>query len=79
MLRAAKLGGSAIAAINAADETLISRFLNREISFPKIADGLQCILDQWSQVIRPDEMMIDLETLSRVDAWSREWARQLTI
>ncbi len=79
VLRAAKLGGSAVAAINAADEILISRFLNREISFPKIAAGLQCILDQWSQLIRPNEMMIDLETLSKVDAWSRDQTRQLAI
>ena len=53
VLSAAKLGGSAVAAINAADEILISRFLNREIAFPGISEGLQRVLDQWSQVIRP--------------------------
>jgi len=77
VLRAAKLGGSALAAINAADEILISRFLNRTISFPDIALGLQKILDQWSQTIRPDEAKIDLKTLVKTDAWSRDQARQL--
>ena len=77
VLRAARLGGSALAAINAADEILISCFLNREVSFPDIAAGLQRILDRWSQVIRPDEAEVDLKTLARVDAWSRDQARQL--
>ena len=77
VLHAAKQGGSALAAINAADEILITRFLDREISFPDIAAGLRCILDQWSQAIRPDEAKIDLKTLVKVDAWSRDQARQL--
>jgi len=77
VLRAARLGGSALAAINAADEILISCFLNREVSFPDIAAGLQRILDRWSREIRPDEAEVDLKTLARVDAWSRDQARQL--
>ena len=77
VLRAARLGGSAVAAINAADEVLISRFLNREIAFTEIAEGLQRTLDQWNCVIRPSERGIDLESLSKVDAWSRDHARRL--
>ena len=77
MLRAARIGGSAVAAIIAADEVLIERFLNQEIAFTEIAVGLQCILDQWSQTIRPDEANVNLETLAKVDAWSRDQARQL--
>jgi len=77
VLRAARIGGSAVAAINAADEVLIERFLNQEIAFTEIAVGLQCILDQWSQTIRPDEANVNLETLAKVDAWSRDQARQL--
>jgi len=79
VLSAAKLGGSAVAAINAADEVLISRFLNREIAFPGISEGLQRILDQWSRVIRPGEEMVDLQILAKVDAWSRDQARQLVL
>jgi 1-deoxy-D-xylulose-5-phosphate reductoisomerase len=77
VLRAAKQGGGAVAAINAADEVLISRFLNREIAFPAISEGLRRILDQWNEAIRPGEAMIDLECLSRVDAWSRDQAQEL--
>ena len=78
ILRAAKVGGSAVAAMNAADEVLISRFLNREIAFTQIAEGLQDILDQWDQLIRPKETTIDLASLASVDAWARTEAQQIT-
>jgi len=77
VLRAARLGGSAVAAINAADEILIARFLNQEILFTEIAMGLQYVLEQWSQTIQPNEAKIDLNSLSKVDAWSRDQARRL--
>jgi 1-deoxy-D-xylulose-5-phosphate reductoisomerase len=77
VLQAAQAGGSAMAAMNAADEVLITRFLNGEIAFTQIAAGLQHILDQWSQVILPDETTIDLETLFKVDAWSRTQAQSI--
>jgi len=79
VLHAAKLGGSAVAAINATDEVLISRFLNQEIAFTEIAAGLQHILEQWNCEIRPDEATIDLQILAKVDAWSRDQARQLIL
>jgi len=78
VLHAAKAGGSAVAAMNAADEVLISRFLNREIAFTQIATGLQVILDQWDQSIRPKEVSIDLASLADVDAWARTEAQQIT-
>ena len=78
ILHAAKAGGSAVAAMNAADEVLISRFLNREIAFTQIAAGLHVILDQWDESIRPNETMIDLTSLADVDAWARTEAQQLT-
>ncbi len=78
MLRAAHAGGSALAAMNAADEVLISRFLNREIPFPQIASGLQAILDQWEALIAPHEKPIaDIDVLRSVDAWARKQAQQV--
>ncbi|MFC2095215.1 1-deoxy-D-xylulose-5-phosphate reductoisomerase [Candidatus Bipolaricaulota bacterium] len=77
VLQAAKLGGSAVAAINAADEILISRFLNREVPFPMIAEGLKDVLERWKQLIQPSEGPIDLDLLSKVDAWARAKSQQL--
>lgn len=78
ILRASKAGGSAVAAMNAADEVLIARFLNREIAFTQIAAGLHVILDQWDQSIRPNETTINLTSLADVDAWAHTEAQQLT-
>jgi 1-deoxy-D-xylulose-5-phosphate reductoisomerase len=78
VLNAAKEGGSALAAMNAADEVLISRFLDRDIAFTQIAAGLQDILDQWKQSIRLSETTIDLASLADVDAWARSEAQRLT-
>jgi len=79
VLRAAKAEGSAVAAINAADEILVSRFLEQTIAFPQIADGLKRILEDWSRMIQPDETVVDLEVLSNVDTWSRNRARELVL
>ena len=78
VLQAAKAGGSAMAAMNAADEILIARFLNREIAFTQIAEGLQHILDQWDRSLRPSETKIDLPVLVEVDAWARSQAQEIT-
>jgi 1-deoxy-D-xylulose-5-phosphate reductoisomerase len=77
VLNAAKEGGSALAAMNAADEVLISRFLDGEIAFTQIAAGLQGILDQWRQSICLSETTVDLTSLADVDAWARTEAQQL--
>jgi len=77
VLRAAQASGSAMAAMNAADEVLISQFLNREIAFTQIAAGLEHILAQWDQDIRPGETAIDLAALASVDAWARERAQRI--
>lgn len=70
-------GGTAPAAMNAADEVLVNRFLNGEIGFTKIAGGLQEILDRWTA--REDIVNEEL-TLARildVDRWARAQAASL--
>lgn len=79
MLQAATFGGSALAAMNAADEVLITRFLNEDIPFTSIASGLRHVLEYWGHEIAPQESTVDLQTLVRVDAWSRAQAQQLPI
>jgi len=77
VLDAAKRGGSALAAINAADEILITRFLRGDILFTEIAIGLQQILSLWSQQIEPSESATSLESLSAVDVWARTQTQQM--
>jgi len=78
VLRAAKLGGTAPAAVNAADEVLIARFLEGAIPFTGIADGLASIVDRWEA--RPSEQsreVLSLEALLAVDRWARAEAGRL--
>jgi 1-deoxy-D-xylulose-5-phosphate reductoisomerase len=79
ILAAAREGGSALAAVNAADEVLVYRFLDGEIRFTGIACGLAAVLDRW-QVERKnelDERRPELPRLLEVDRWARETARHL--
>lgn len=68
ILEGVEAGGAALAALNAADEVLISRFLNAEIPFTCIASGLQKILDQYTPA------SLSLEAISSTDQWAREAA-----
>jgi len=78
VLAAAEKGGTAPAAVNAADEVLVERFLNGEIGFRGIPLGLRHVLDAWEHVQRPAEAELDLERLLHVDTWARATARGLT-
>jgi len=76
---AGKRGGTAPAAVNAADEVLVKRFLNGEIGFTKIAQGLQRVLDRWTA---REDVVNEKLTLARildVDRWSREQAAGLSL
>ena len=78
VLAAARKGGTAPAAVNAADEVLVDRFLNGEIGFRGIPLGLRQVLDAWEHVQQPAETDLDLERLLDVDTWARATARNLT-
>jgi 1-deoxy-D-xylulose-5-phosphate reductoisomerase len=74
VLAAARTGGSALAAANAADEILVSRFLAGEIPFPGIARGLDVVLARWRTEIQDDEVTLD--HLLAVDRWARDAASE---
>jgi 1-deoxy-D-xylulose-5-phosphate reductoisomerase len=77
VLSAARAGGSAPSAVNAADEVLVSRFLAEEIPFTGIAAGLGVVLDTWRA-----EVVDDTRTLAHlldVDRWARELAAGLSL
>ena len=68
-LEVAKRGGTAGAALNAADEVAVARFLRGELPFPDIARVCRDVLEE-----HPFEAEPDLETLLSVDGWARERA-----
>ena len=69
---AARRGGSAGAALNAADEAAVRRFLVGDISFPNIA--ALCATALAAHPFTPHPTLDDLE---RVDAWARCEAKTL--
>ena len=81
VLAAAREGGTALAAVNAADEVLVYRFLDGEIRFPGIAEGLATVLDRWREEKRgdPGDRAPELSRLMEVDRWAREVARGLAL
>jgi len=78
VLAAAREGGTALAAVNAADEILVKRFLAGEIPFTGIASGLREILVRWRPVEAQREAgEVTLRSLLAVDQWARAEAADL--
>jgi len=75
VLEGARLGGAALAALNAADEILVAQFLRGEIPFPAIATGLRQVLDLW-KADWSDDVPPTLERVLEADGWAREAARE---
>ena len=77
VLAAAGVGEGALAAVNAADEVLIDRFLAGEIRFPTIAKGLQLTLDRWQEEGQEPGVPATLDALLAADGWARRFAGSL--
>jgi 1-deoxy-D-xylulose-5-phosphate reductoisomerase len=69
--RAASLGGTAPAVVNAADEVLVAGFLARRIPFPAIGEGLRVVLENHAVLPEPT-----LEQIMEADGWARRAAKQ---
>jgi 1-deoxy-D-xylulose-5-phosphate reductoisomerase len=67
--RAAEAGGTMGAVLNAANEVAVSRFMAREIPFPRIFDIVRGVMDRHTVVSTPS-----LEDVLRADAWARQEA-----
>ena len=67
---AARLGGTAGAALNAANEAAVAAFLAGDLSFPNIVRLCRDVLDHHPYDARPT-----LDRLIEVDAWARQEAR----
>ena len=68
--KAARLGGTAGAALNAANEAAVAAFLGGELSFPNIVRLCGDVLDH-----HPYDATPTLERLLDVDRWARQEAR----
>jgi 1-deoxy-D-xylulose-5-phosphate reductoisomerase len=68
---AARRGGTAGAALNAADEEAVARFLGRDLAFPAIAERCADALRAHDFRSSPT-----LDDLHRVDAWARDRVRR---
>ena len=81
VLEAARTGRTAPAAVNAADEILVERFLSADILFTDIGRGLEDVLSRWEKEygdLSPvGEAVFDLDTLLSVDRWARNTASRL--
>jgi len=82
VLHAAGQGGTAPAAINAADEVLVQRFLAGDIPFTGIARGLDAVLSRWltecGDLNPASHGSLSLDALLAADRWAREAARELS-
>lgn len=72
VVKSGKMGGNRPAAVNGADETLISLFLDEMIPFGDISRGLRMILDEVEAIEDPD-----LSELQKTDNWARRRVKQL--
>jgi len=81
VIAAAREGGTALAAVNAADEVLVYRFLDGEIRFTGIASGLGTVLDLWRTEKQGEagDREPELARLLDVDRWARDTARALPL
>jgi 1-deoxy-D-xylulose-5-phosphate reductoisomerase len=70
--RAGEAGGTLPAVLNAANEIAVSAFLERKISFPRIWQTVEQVMNRHSNVAHPD-----LDAILRADQWARVEARKL--
>jgi 1-deoxy-D-xylulose-5-phosphate reductoisomerase len=64
--RAGDTGGTLPAVLNAANEVAVSAFLDRKISFPRIWQMVEQVMNRHTSVAHPD-----LDAILRADQWAR--------
>ena len=64
--RAGEAGGTLPAVLNAANEVAVSAFLNRKISFPRIWQLVEEVMNRHTSVAKPT-----LDAILRADQWAR--------
>ena len=64
-------GGTMTAVLNAANEEVVARFLNKQISFMKISEIIHTVMEKHICINRPS-----LEQILECDRWAREYSRE---
>jgi 1-deoxy-D-xylulose-5-phosphate reductoisomerase len=64
--RAGEIGGTLPAVLNAANEVAVSAFLERKISFPRIWQLVEQVMNRHTSIAHPD-----LDAILRADQWAR--------
>jgi len=77
VLSAGQIGGTAPAAINAADEVLVDRFLKGKIPFTALAEGLETILSRHMDKNTGTKQRADFSAILAADKWARKEAGDL--
>src|SRR2546425_2051869 len=67
--RAGETGGTFPAVLNAANEIAVSAFLEKRMSFPRIWQAVEQVMDAHESIAHPD-----LDEILRADQWAREEA-----
>jgi 1-deoxy-D-xylulose-5-phosphate reductoisomerase len=67
--RAGETCGTLPAVFNAANESAVSAFLNRQITFPQISEIVARVMDHHKVITHPD-----LKQILAADAWARQEA-----
>jgi 1-deoxy-D-xylulose-5-phosphate reductoisomerase len=70
--RAGETGGTMPAVMNAANEIAVASFLDREVSFPRIWQIVERVMDRHARVAHPD-----LDAILAADRWARAEAKKL--
>ncbi len=70
--RAGETGGTLPAVLNAANESAVDAFCDRQTSFPGISDAVGQVMDRHELIGQPS-----LEQILQADAWARETARDV--
>lgn len=73
-LTAGKMGGTAPAALNAANEVAVLAYLGGQIGLNHVPEVIASVLHAHSVVLRPS-----LDDIVQADAWAREEARRQTV
>ncbi len=79
VLAAAREGGNAPAAINAADEVLVARFLRGDLGFDGISRGIAATLDAWRSWPGRSTRLLEIGDVISADRWARELAERLDV
>ncbi len=70
--RAGEKGGTLPAVLNAANEVAVAAFLDRQLSFPRIWQTVENVMDRHTIVAHPN-----LDAILAADQWARDEAKKL--